>query len=182
MKIHIIKRADRTQVETREEIEEELSSYFKGILTEDNNTREQEIAQITDLIPRSVSREDNENLNKPISMQEVEEALSQMAQGKAPGPDGFTTNFFHFFWEMIKEEVRAIMEQSRTKQGVLNSFNANFLALISKGEGADFPDKLWLIDLCNVIYKILKKVIANRLKPLLPGLISTKKSSFVEGR
>ena len=53
----------------------------------------------------SVSREDNENLNKPISMQEVEEGMSQMDQGKAPGLNGFTTNFFHFFWEMIKEEV-----------------------------------------------------------------------------
>ena len=74
-------------------------------MTKDNNSREQEIPQIIDLIPRSISREDNENLNKPISMQEVEEALSQMAQGKAPGSDGFTTNFFHFFWEMIKEEV-----------------------------------------------------------------------------
>ena len=75
-KIQRIKRGDRTQVENREEVEDELSSFFKGILTEDNNSREQEIAQITDLIPRSVSREDNENLNKPISMQEVEEALS----------------------------------------------------------------------------------------------------------
>ena len=114
-KIHRIKRDGRTQVETREGVEEELLSYFKGIPTEDNNSREQELAQVTDLIPKSISREDNENLNKPISMQDVEEALIQMAQGKAPGPDGFTTNFFHFFWEMIKEEVWAIVEESRRK-------------------------------------------------------------------
>ena len=67
-KIHKIKQADRTQVETREEVEEELSSYFKGIMTEDNYSREQDIAHITALIPRVVSREDNENLNKPISL------------------------------------------------------------------------------------------------------------------
>ena len=67
-KIHRIKRDDRTQVETREEVEEELSSYFKGIMTEDNFSREQDIAQIAALILRVVSREDNENLNKPISL------------------------------------------------------------------------------------------------------------------
>ena len=67
-KIHKIKRADRTQVETREEVEEELSSYFKGIMTEDNFSREQDIAQITVLIPRVVYKEDNENLNKHISL------------------------------------------------------------------------------------------------------------------
>ena len=114
-KIHIIKWADRTQVETREEVEEELSSYFKGIMTEDNYSREQDIAQVTALIPKVVSREYSENLNEPISLQEVEEALIHMAQGKAPSLDGFTTNLFHFFWDMIKEEFRAIVEESRSK-------------------------------------------------------------------
>ena len=105
-----------------------------------------------------------------------------MAYGKGPGPNGFTTNFFHFFWEMIKEEVRAIVEESRSKRGVLKDFNVTFLALIPKGEGVDSPNKFKPIALCNVIYKIITKVIANRLKPLLPGLISPKQSGFVEGR
>ena len=66
------------------------------------------------------------------------------------------------------------MKESRNKGGVLKAFSATFLALIPKGEGADSPDKFRLIDLYNVIYKIIKKVITNRLKPLLPGLISTE--------
>ena len=105
-------------------------------MTKDNNDRDQDIARITALIPRSLTREDNEMLNKRISMQEVEEAVRKMAQGKAPGLDGFTTNVFHFFWDMIKEEVWEIVEESRSKRGVLKAFNATFLSLISKGEGA----------------------------------------------
>ena len=66
-------------------------------MTEDNNDRDWDIARITDLIPRRVTREDNEILNNPISMQEVEEVVNQMAQGKAPGMDCFTSNLFHFF-------------------------------------------------------------------------------------
>ena len=141
-------------------------------MTKDNNDRDQDIARITDLIPRKVTWEDNAMLNKPISVEEVGKVVSQMAQGKALGLDGFTTNFFHLFWYMIKEEVRAIVEESRRKQGVLKSFNANFLSLISKGEGADTPGEFRPISLCNMIYKIISKVIANRLKPLLLGLIS----------
>ena len=95
-----------------------------------------------------------------------------MAQGKAPSLDGFTTNLFQFFWEMIKEEVWAIVEESRSKRGVLKDFNATFLTLIPKGEGVDSPDKFRLIALYNVIYKIITKVIANHLKHILPGLIS----------
>ena len=115
-------------------------------------------------------------------MQEVEEAVNQMALGKAPGPDGFTSNFFHYFWDMVKDEVVEIVEEYRTKKGVLRAFNATFLSLIPKEEGANRPDKFRPIALCNVIYKIISKVIANRLKPLLPSLISPVQSGFVEGR
>ena len=66
-------------------------------------------------------------------MQEVEEVMHLMAQGKAPGPDGFTSNFFHFFWDLIKEEVWAIVEESWKSKGVLKAFNMTFLSLITKG-------------------------------------------------
>ena len=105
-----------------------------------------------------------------------------MVLGKAPGQDGFTMNFFHFFWDLIKEEVLDIIEESRSKKGVLKNFNATFLALIPKEDGADSPGKFRHISLCNVIYKIISKVIVNRLKPLLPNLISPEQSRFVEGR
>ena len=83
---------------------------------------------------------------------------------------------------MLKEEVWEIVEESRTSKGVLKDFNATFLTLIPKSEGADAPGKFRPIALCNVIYKITLKVIANRLKPLLPGIISPEQSGFVEGR
>ena len=104
-----------------------------------------------------------------------------MALGKAPSPDGFTSNFFHHFWDMVKGEVVEIVEESRLKKGVLTTFNATFLSLIPKEMGADGPDKFRPIALCNVIYKIISKVIANRLKSLLPSLTCLEQSGFVEG-
>ena len=64
-----------------------------------------------------------------------------MALGKAPGLDGFTSNFFHYFWDLVKEEVLEIIEESKNKRGVLKAFNATFLTLIPKEAGADSPDK-----------------------------------------
>ena len=65
-----------------------------------------------------------------------------------------------------------IVEESKNKRGVLKAFNANFITLVPKEVGADRSEKFRPIALCNVIYKIISKVIANRLKPLLPSLIS----------
>ena len=151
-------------------------------MTKDNNDRDRDISRIIALIPKRVTQKDNAMLNKPISMEEVEEAVNQMAQGKVLSLDGLTTNFFHLFWYMINEEVGAIVEESRRKRGVLKSFNATFLTLILKGEGAKFPGEFRHIALCNVIYKIISKVIANQLKPLLPSLIILEQYGFVKGR
>ena len=133
-------------------------------------------------IPRFVTQEHDKILLNPIDLQEVEEAMNQMELGKTPRIDGFTSNFFHFFWDLVKEEVLNVVEESRTKKGVLKAFNATFLTLIPKEAGADSPDKFRPIALCNVIYKIISKVIANRLKPLLPSLIILEQYGFPEGR
>ena len=65
---------------------------------------------------------------------------------------------------------------------LLPSLNATFIALIPKFDQASTPEKFRPIALCNVIYKIISKVIANRLKPLLPILISPEQKGYVEGR
>ena len=65
---------------------------------------------------------------------------------------------------------------------ILPSLNTTFIALIPREEHSMTPDKFRPIALCNVIYKVISKVIANRLKPLLPGLISPEQSGYVEGR
>ena len=65
---------------------------------------------------------------------------------------------------------------------MLKSLNSTFLVLIPKKEGANQLEQFRPIALCNVVYKIITKVIAERLKPLLGSLISTEQGGFVEGR
>jgi hypothetical protein len=65
---------------------------------------------------------------------------------------------------------------------VLQALNATFLTLIPKEERVTNPKQFRPIALCNVIYKIITKVIANRLKPILPYVISKEQVGYVEGR
>ena len=128
-------------METTREIEAGITQHFSEILNEDGGDRGRDIGKITILIPRAVSGENNEMLTKPLVMQEVEEVVNQIALGKSLGLDGFTSNFFHYFFDLVKEEFLDIMEESRNKRGVLKSFNATFLTLIPKEAGADGTNK-----------------------------------------
>jgi hypothetical protein len=90
-------------------------------------------------IPSLVTPEQNEALLCPITQAEVDLAVKEMPPGKAPGPDGFTTDFFHHCWDLIKEEVWLAVEESRTSGQVLSALNATFLTLIPKEERVTHP-------------------------------------------
>ena len=83
---------------------------------------------------------------------------------------------------MIREEVWEIIKDSRVSGQVLLTLNATFLTLIPKEELVNHPNQFIPIALYNVIYKILTKVIARRLKPILPLIISLDKLGYVDGR
>lgn len=82
----------------------------------------------------------------------------------------------------MKEEVSQVVEKSRVSRWMLPSLNATFITLIPKEENNQTLDKFRPIVLCNVLYKIISKVIVTHLKSLLPLLISPEQSGYVEGR
>jgi hypothetical protein len=181
---HITQLEDAQGIPIREhdQIVEELNTYYKYLLTETIENREEAIQKITNHIPSLVTPEQNEALLCPITQAEVDLAVKEMPPGKAPSPDGFTTDFFHHCWDLIKEEVWLAVEESRTFGQVLFALNATFLTLIPKEEHVTHPRQFRPISLCNVIYKIITKVIATRLKPILPFIISKEQAGYVEGR
>jgi hypothetical protein len=83
---------------------------------------------------------------------------------------------------MLREEVWQLVEESRSSGKFLPTLNATFLTLIPKEERVTNLKNFRPIALCNVIYKIISKVIALRLKPILPFIISKEQSGYVEGR
>lgn len=140
------------------------------------------IRKITRHIPNLITQEQNEALMRPITMEEVDLAMQETSDGKTPGPDGFTSHFFHHCWSLIREEVWQLVEDSRKSIMVLPALNATFLTLITKEEHVKHPNQFRPIALYNVIYKLITKIIALCLKPLLPTIISMEQPRYIEGR
>lgn len=166
----------------KEEMERLLIQHFKGIIIETQSNREEEIAKISQYIPRRVNRAHNMALLWVITKKEVEEIAKIMAKNKAPGPDGYTTKFFQATWSFMKKDIVNFVEESRCTKKMHPAWNVTFLALILKLEKADEAQGFRPIALCNVIYKILATIMVNRLKYVLPELISEEQIGFVRGR
>ena len=102
-------------LEEQQDISDELTCHFSQLLSEPNHKRLEAIGKVTQSIPSLMNNEHNHSLMQPISMQEVEETVEQMADGTSLGSDGFTIDFFHHCWNLIKNEVLEIVEESRKK-------------------------------------------------------------------
>ena len=145
-----LKTDDGSILEEHVDFEKELLGFYKNMLTEPDDNKEEAIRQVLEHIPFLVTKEHYVSLMKPISLQEVETTVKQMVEGKSPGLDGFTINFFHHCWDMLKNEVLEVVEESRKKHWVLPALKATHLTLIPKEAEADHPGKFRPISLCNV--------------------------------
>lgn len=121
-------------------------------------------------------------LNKSVSMEEVKQALFSMGSYKSPGPDGFHPIFFKSQWDVVGPSVFDFVRQVCTNLVHIRQVNHTLLTLIPKCDNPSHIRQFRPIALCNVIYKIVTKVVAQRLKIIMPKVISEAQSSFVPGR
>ena len=127
-----LKKEDGNIVESQEELETTLNSYFFKLLQEPERDREEAQREVLSHIPKIITEDHNQILGKSIEMVEVENAVKQMAKDKATGPNGFTTNLFHAGWDWMKEEIWNLVEDSRKSGSVLRALNLTSLNLIPK--------------------------------------------------
>jgi hypothetical protein len=105
-----------------------------------------------------------------------------MEADKAPGPDGFTIHFYKSCWHIIKDDLLKMISGCMKKEKVGGGTNSTYLALIPKDSNPETFTRYRPILLCNACYKILAKLLANRIKSLLKKLITNFQGGFVEGR
>ena len=133
-------------------------------------------------IPCMVSEEENDELMKPFSEQEIIDVIWSMEPDKSPGHDGFSFHFYRVCWTVIRKYLLRMIKVFELKSKVGGCTNSTFLALIPKEANYSSFDRFRPISLCNASYKIFSKLLANRLKPLLGKLISPLQGVFVKGR
>ncbi|KAL9664105.1 hypothetical protein QQ045_019502 [Rhodiola kirilowii] len=179
---HIDRLKDQMGCESEEGTVSIVTNYFINIFHSQVNSQDGGWEGEFDHIPRLVSEEMNDKLKASFTEGEVKRALFQMHPTKAPGLDGFLALFFQNNWAIVGNDVtREVLE-------VLNNgrldvrLNETLIVLIPKVKVAEMVEDLRPISLCNVVMKIITKAFTNRLKVVLPTIISQNQSAFIGGR
>jgi len=122
-------------------------------------------------------------LEAPFSEEEVWATINAMPADRAPGPDGFTGRFYQSCWQIIKANVLATLVSIH--QGDLRHLellNSAYLTLIPKKLEALEAKDYRPISLVHSFAKLVTKLLANCLAPLLNTLVATNQSAFIRGR
>ena len=135
--------------------------YFSNIYKTSSPTKMEKVFQVT---TRKVDYQMNADLLREFTTEEVRQALYQMHSSKPFGPDGTTACFYKEYWSIIGEDVTKLTLEFLNGDGDLKEINHTNVVLIPKKKATCTPKDFQPISLCNVVYKIVAKVLANMLK------------------
>jgi hypothetical protein len=139
------------------------------------------IDDVLDSIPCKVSVDMNADLLKEYTNEEIKFALFQMGPTKAPGPDGFPALFYQTHWEFLEKDICHAIRSFLQGGSLPEGFCDNTIVMIPKVTNPEHLKNFRPISMCNVLHKIASEVLTNRLKLILPLIVSDQ-SAFVPGR
>lgn len=113
---------------------------------------------------------------------DIRNALFMMDSYKSPGPDGFSPLFFKHYWHIVGIDVIKAVQCAFSSGYNIRELNHTFLAIIPKIPGASKVEQYRPIALCNVVFKLITKIVANRLRHVLGKIVSPTQAAFIPGR
>jgi len=176
---HIISLDDDAgnKVTNEQGLRDVAKQYFANIFKKQTG----DFTSVISVINSAIFDSDNDMLTAPFTKAEFRDAIFSMHPDKRSGLDGYNPGFYQHFWNLCNDDVfKECCAWLDTGQ-FPPDLNITNIALIPKGS-TQVSMKDWRpIALCNVLYKIISKVLANRLKKVLSQCISDNQSAFVPG-
>lgn len=111
-----------------------------------------------------VSADENDELTKPFSEEEVKGALFQMEKNKAAGPDKVPIEFFQWCWDIVAKDIMDIFKEFHQGGLDVSRLNYGIITLLPKVLEAEKIQQFRPICLLNCIYKLITKVLTLRLE------------------
>lgn len=157
-------------------LQEVMIEYFTELFSASNTN----CGSTIDFVSQSVTAEQNEFLLLEIEKSEVKNALFSMHPYKSLGPNGMSPGFYQKYWQIVGEDVYQFVRFFFAIGKFEENITDTNIVLIPKKPNPTRMTELRPISLCNMLYKVASKVLANRFKRLLNGMISETQSAFIQ--
>ncbi|XP_074289141.1 uncharacterized protein LOC141614281 [Silene latifolia] len=162
-----------------EEVAKVANAYFQGLF---QTTQPMVTDDILAGVGNRVTAAMNGGLRREYTEEEITDALNQMHPLKASGPDGMNGLFYQTYWDLVGPCVTRTVLAILRGESSPREINKTNIVLIPKKKAPDKIREFRPISLCNVAYKPVSKVLANRLKAFLGDIVSENQSAFTPGR
>ncbi|CAA7041572.1 unnamed protein product [Microthlaspi erraticum] len=181
--IYFLKDGQGRRVVSQTDLKNHSAAYFQSIFgCTDMPTSGASVVDLKELLPFRCSSLEIASLQRPVQEEKIVKTLFGMPRDKCPGPDGYPIEFFISSWSRVGPEVVEAVSEFFRHGRLLKDLNTTFIALIPKTPEACSLGDFRPISCCNLVYKIISKILANHLKPVLKGSISPNQSAFQKGR
>lgn len=179
MKVHSL--IDTAGVEhfSEDEMAKVAVDYFQELF---HSTGSADTSELLDGMAPRVTESMNGGMIKPISDAEIRRAVKDIKSDSTPGVDGMTCQFFQKIWNIVGPQVTQKVRQFFEDGHLPVDWNYIELCLLPKVQNPNQMKDLRPISLCSVVYKIVSKVLCDRLKAVLPHIVSPAQGAFVAGR
>ncbi|GKU90763.1 hypothetical protein SLEP1_g4714 [Rubroshorea leprosula] len=159
-------------------VKEEIAKHFQNLFTEEMWSR----PKLENISFEQISEAQNCFLTAPFTEEEIRAVVWDCDSSKAPGPDGLNFRFVKLFWGTIKKEIMEFIQEFHDTGRLVKGANESFVVLIPKVNDPEKIEEYRPISLIGVMYKILSKLLANRLRNVLDGVIGDTQMAFIAGR
>ncbi|GJZ34484.1 RNA-directed DNA polymerase, eukaryota [Tanacetum coccineum] len=132
--------------------------------------------------PNTITLEQQIDLECDVTKEELKKAVWDCGIDKSPGPDGFTFGFYRRFWSTIENDVFEAVKYFFNSGAIPNGCNSSFIALIPKIPNVNLVKDFRPISLIRSMYKIIAKILANRLVGVLGDIVNEVQSAFIAER
>ncbi|KAM6558351.1 hypothetical protein CsatA_027590 [Cannabis sativa] len=163
----------------KKHIAEIINQHFQELFSSSNPLIN---GDFDDLFNTRIDSQSNECFAASPSEAEIREAVFSLHPLKVPGPDGFSGVFYRRYWDLVGPSLCITVKEFFSTGYMHPKLNTTFICLIPKVEFPLSVDQFRPISLCNFSYKVIAKILSNRLRPLMNSLVSPFQSAFIPGR
>ncbi|GKA71923.1 RNA-directed DNA polymerase, eukaryota [Tanacetum coccineum] len=169
---------DGNLIESPKAVKGELFQHFSSR----SDKPDASMATINMRYPKTLTYDQQNELESEVSNVEIKRAVWDCGTDKSPGPDGFTFGFYRRFWKIIENDVYDAVKYFFTYGNIPKGCNSSFIALIPKIPDANMVKDFRPISLIGSLYKIIAKILANRLVGVLGDIVNEVQSAFIAER